>query len=385
MSAEQAASGGELLSPAQRYEQLLDAGALTADPAQREAIDALDAIYTQLCARAPRVPLWATALRWLGRPPPRPPVRGLYLWGDVGRGKTFLVDLFFDCLAHRDNGGHPDLHGRRVHFHRFMREVHRQLRNEPREQNPLQRIARRIAARTRVLCLDEFFVADIADAMLLHGLLDGLFSHGVTLITTSNTPPDALYRDGLQRARFLPAIALLKQHTRVLALKGDTDYRLRTLEQAELYHTPLDKAADRILADCFGELAPESGADNVALDVEGRTITALKAADGVAWFDFGELCDGPRSQNDYLELARCFHTILLSNIPVFDWRQDNQARRFIHLVDVLYDHNVNLIVSAAAEPRELYQGKRLGFEFQRTVSRLLEMQSHEYLGGAHKG
>jgi cell division protein ZapE len=235
-----------------------------------------------------------------------------------------------------------------------------------------------------VLCFDEFFVADITDAMLLAGLLEELFARGVTLVATSNVEPDQLYRDGLQRQRFLPAIALLKRHVRVINVDGGTDHRLRLLEQAELYHSPLDAGADASLERSFASLAPEQGRADVELQVEGRVIRARRVADDVAWFEFDELCEGPRSQNDYIELAREFHAILLGNVPVFTADREDAARRFINLVDELYDRDVKLVVSAAAAPGELYRGTRLYLEFQRTASRLTEMQSREYLGREHR-
>lgn len=360
-------------TPGERYQQCVARGEIAADPAQQAVLAELDALYHALLERPARPGLLRRLLPAQAAPEP---VRGLYLWGDVGRGKTFLVDLFYDSLPLRKK--------RRVHFHRFMREVHTALKSHRHQQNPLPRIAREIARKTRLLVLDEFFVADIADAMLLGGLLDGLFSEGVTLVTTSNAPPRELYRDGLQRARFEPAIELLEQHTRVMSLDGDTDYRLRTLEQADIYLTPMDRHTDTALDDAFTELAPHAGEQNTTVEIEGRSIAVRQLADGVAWFEFSALCDGPRSQNDYLELACLFQTLVVSNVPVMDWRLENPARRFINLIDVLYEHNVKLVISAEAPPDRLYQGKRLGFEFQRTTSRLLEMQSHDYLARPHQ-
>ena len=244
-------------------------------------------------------------------------------------------------------------------------------------------MARRFAEQARVICLDEFFVSDITDAMLLYGLLKELFAQGVTLITTSNLPPDDLYKDGLQRARFLPAIALLKQHLDVLNVDGGVDYRLRYLEKAEIYHSPLDERAEQILNEVFDNIAPEPGHRGGDVEIEGRYIPTLREADGIVWFNFRAICDGPRGTADYIEVARCYHTVLISNVPVMDWQMENQARRFINLVDEFYDRGVKLILSAATSPLELYQGEKLKFEFQRTVSRLQEMQSHEYLERPH--
>lgn len=339
----------------------------------------LQRLYEELVAaeQAGRQPGLAQKLlgKW-ARPKPVEPIRGLYFWGGVGRGKTYLMDAFYEAL--------PFERKLRAHFHRFMQRVQRELKLLSGEKNPLQLIARRLAAETRVICFDEFFVSDIADAMILGGLFQGLFSHGVTLVATSNIEPDGLYKDGLQRARFLPAIALLKQHTLVLNVDGGTDYRLRTLEQAELYHSPLDAEADAGLRRSFEALAPEPGREDQVLEVEGRSIRARRVADDVAWFDFAELCDGPRSQNDYIELAREFHAVLVGNIPQLNENRDDQARRFINLVDEFYDRNVKLVLAAAVPLADLYTGTRLAFEFERTRSRLLEMQSREYLARGHR-
>lgn len=306
---------------------------------------------------------------------PRDPVTGLYLWGGVGRGKTWLVDLFFESLPFSDR--------ERVHFHRLMINVHAELKARP-GADPLPVIARDYARRARVLCLDEFFVADIADAMILGGLLGGLFDEGVTVVATSNVPPDDLYRGGLQRERFVPAIQRIKQHMEVVQLETGTDYRLRALQRAELYHCPLDGEAEASLAASFESIAPEAGARDVALEINGRDLTTIRHADGVAWFSFEELCEGPRAAADYVELAREHHTLLVSDVPVLDDGRNDPARRFIALVDECYERNVKLVISAEAEPDRLYRGNRLAFEFDRTRSRLTEMQSHDYLAREHK-
>lgn len=344
------------------------------DPAQERAVARLGRIRDQLQARG--LPWRPTPLQRLMRraPPPQPPVRGLYLWGGVGRGKTCLVDAFFETL--------PIPGKQRLHFHRFMQRVHGELKSLGNRADPVDTVARRLSE-ARVLCLDEFYVSDITDAMLLHKLLGGLFDNGVTLVTTSNTPPDDLYRNGLHRHLFLPAIDLIKQHLEVCHLDGDTDYRLRSLEKAELYHVPLDEAADSRLNEAFESVSPDEGRIDGALEIMGRRIPVVREADGVVWFRFADLCDGPRSQLDYVEIARLFHTVLVSGIPAMDESRENQARRFMALVDEFYDRKVKLIVSAAAPPEDLYRGKWLAFEFQRTLSRLREMQSHEYLARPH--
>lgn len=304
------------------------------------------------------------------------PVRGLYLWGGVGRGKTFLMDLFFDTLPTRAK--------RRVHFHRMMREVHDRLRQLGRIEDPLESVATGIAGDTRVLCFDEFFVSDIGDAMILGRLLDGLFRRGVTLVATSNTPPHELYPDGLQRQQFLPAIELIEKHTDVCQIGGEVDYRLRLLERAGTYLFPDDGNARQRLLQLFNDAASTDAFENCRLDVNGREVRARRVAKGIAWFEFAEICDGPRSQNDYIELARWYPTVIVSGVPAFGEERDNEARRFVALVDEFYDRRVKLIVSARTGPASLYEGRRLAFEFERTASRLIEMQTTEYLAAAHR-
>ena len=359
------------MSPVEQYQHLLAQSGISEDPGQRRVVDLLEALFQLLHARARQK---STLSRLLGRGNDAP-VKGLYLWGSVGRGKTMLMDLFYECLPHEQR--------LRMHFHRFMQRVHRELTELSGAANPLVTIADRFADETRVLCFDEFFVSDIGDAMILSELLERLFERGVTLVATSNVQPARLYENGLQRRRFLPAIALIEAHTRVHEIEVDVDYRLRVLERAEIYHSPLDAAADRSLERSFTALSPEAGHDDVVLDIENRPIRTRKVADDVAWFEFAELCEGPRSQNDYIELARIFHAVLVSNVPQFSSRDENAARRFISLVDEFYDHNVKLILSAAVGISELYGGERLRFEFERTESRLLEMQSHDYLARTH--
>ncbi|MDF1821635.1 MAG: cell division protein ZapE [Alcanivoracaceae bacterium] len=360
------------MTPYEHYKQDLQRPDFFKDPVQETAITHLDDLYHRLlAAREKRAGL----LRRLRRPRPQ---CGLYMWGGVGRGKTYLMDVFYEALPFEEK--------RRLHFHRFMQEVHREMRKRQGEKNPLLAIADDMARQFMVLCFDEFFVTDITDAMILAGLLDALFARGVTLVTTSNIVPDGLYRNGLQRARFLPAIDLLKTHTRVLNVDGGTDYRLRLLEQAELYHCPLGDAAERYMTERFSTLETEHGDHREApsIMIEGRPIQACKASDDVVWFEFRALCDGPRSQTDYIELAREYHTVLLANVERMGAGNDDLARRFINLVDEFYDRGVKLIITAEAPIEDLYGGGRLEFEFQRTRSRLLEMQSHEYLARPHQ-
>ena len=356
------------LSPRQRYETELQQHGFTRDPAQERAVDALENLYTRLLA-APR-PRWLSLLRRGA-----PAAKGLYLWGGVGRGKTWLMDCFFEALPFADR--------LRLHFHRFMHEVHAELKRHPDEQDPLLEVARYFRARACVICFDEFFVSDITDAMLLGRLFEHLFAMDVTLVATSNVPPDRLYWNGLQRERFLPAIRALKAHTQVLEVAGATDYRLRHMQDTELFYVPAGPQADAHLALMFEHLAGHHPGNSGELIVEDRPIPTRRHADGVAWFDFEALCEGPRSQEDYIELARSFHTVLVSGIPVFDREREDAARRFIALVDEFYDRRVKLASSAAAPLDRLYTGGKLRFEFERTRSRLTEMQAKEYLSEAH--
>jgi len=353
-------------SPAERYARDLRRPGFSADPAQAAAVAALQQVYEALLAHPPRKRLGR--IRWTR-------VDGLYLWGSVGRGKTWLMDAFHDAL--------PFTRKRRTHFHRFMLEVHARRRRHEDEQDPIARVAEDIAAEMRVLCFDEFFVSDIADAMILGRLTEVLFENGVTLVATSNVPPRDLYRDGLQRERFVPAIQRLERHCRVLHLDSPTDYRLRALTHAEIYHAPSDAAAEANLAAWFDELAPDGGRAGGALTIEGRDVAARRLADGVAWFDFAALCATPRAAADYIELARTHHTVLVSRVPQLTADDEDAARRFITLVDEFYDRGVKLILAADVPRERLYAGKRLAFEFQRTLSRLVEMQSQEYLARPH--
>lgn len=361
---------GDAALPSQRHAAGVARGEYQDDPAQRAALAELDRIHAALRDAG------GTGVfgKLLGRRPPAP--RGLYLWGGVGRGKTFLVDLFF--------AGLPTTRKRRTHFHRFMRNVHERLHVHAGERDPLARIAREWRDELQVLVLDEFFVSDIGDAMLLGRLLERLFAEGVVLVTTSNIAPSGLYKDGLQRARFLPAIGLLERHCVVLHLDSPRDYRLRELTRSPVYRQPLDAGSDAWLEQRWHALGGDDGHRDAGIVVDGRRIAVRARSRGMAWFDFDELCDGPRSQNDYIEIAREFRTVLVGGVPVFTPDKDDQARRFINLVDEFYDRNVKLVLAAAAPLGELYAGGRLGFEFQRTVSRLVEMQSYEYLGRAHR-
>jgi len=302
--------------------------------------------------------------------------RGLYVWGGVGRGKTWLMDLFFQSLPFRDK--------QRSHFHRFMQSVHDELKKHKEQTNPLDRVADRLAQKARVLCFDELFVTDIADAMLLGNLFRGLFQRGVTLVATSNVAPDDLYKEGLQRARFAPAIRSLKEHTQVVHMDGGADYRLRLLERAHTWFDARETATASNLEKLFDAIAAEPGVTDATLILNHRRLRAHRHADGAIWFTFKELCDGPRGQADYIEIARCYHTVFLSDVPVLGPDAENPARRFISLVDEFYDRAVKLVISAAAPVTELYRGAKLNFEFERTKSRLIEMQSQDYLSRPHQ-
>ncbi len=354
----------------QLYEATLVERGYRSDPAQLRAIDALERCENEWSDYKARR---SNAITKLIARPPIP--RGVYLWGGVGRGKSFLMDCFFNAV--------PLQRKTRLHFHEFMREVHRELAELQGTSDPLQHLGKEIARRFRLICLDEFHVADITDAMILHRLLESLFENRASIVTTSNFPPDDLYPNGLHRDRILPAIELLEEKLEVVCVDNGVDYRQSTLQDVQLYHAPLGPEADAAMTEAFERLA-EARDESPLLKIEHREIRARRRAGGVVWFDFRELCGGPRSQNDYLELATQFHTMLLSGVPQMSPRLASQARRFTWLVDVLYDRRVKLIVSAAVEPEALYAEGPLAHEFPRTVSRLREMRSVEYLSAAKR-
>ncbi len=358
-------------TPLARYRWETTQPDFVADPQQEAAAGRLDALLARI-EQAPRRVSWLARLTGRAQ---TPSCAGAYLWGGVGRGKSYLLDLFFDCV--------PGERKRRLHFHQFMQAVHAERRRLGDVPDPLPRIADGWAQQARVLCFDEFQVHDVADAMLLGGLLQGLLERGVFLVATSNRRPDDLYLHGLQRARFLPTIALLKERLDVIELNGPTDYRHRALQDVTRYLTPLGPAARAGMEQAFRHLVPEH--DKTApLQVNGRMVAVHRRGSDVAWFEFDALCRTARSAADYLELAERFHTVLLSGVPQLTADEYDVAHRFMNLVDVLYDQGVNLVVSAAAPPTELYLGERMGFEFQRTVSRLIEMQSDAWPGDRRK-
>jgi cell division protein ZapE len=356
------------------YAAELAAKGFQSDPAQLRAIEALARCaddWAQYDAK--RKSAMHSLKKWLGRAASVP--RGVYMYGGVGRGKSFLMDCFFNAV--------PVERKVRLHFHEFMREVHRELANLQGTVNPLDVLGERISQRYELICFDEFHVADITDAMILHRLIASLFANGVGFVTTSNFMPDGLYPDGLHRDRILPAIALLNQQLEVINVDNGTDYRRRTLEQVQLYHTPCGDEADAAMTLAFDRLA-EVRDEEPILQIEARTIQARRKAGGVVWFDFRVLCGGPRSQNDYLEIATQFHTVFLSDVPFMPVSMASPARRFTWLIDVLYDRRVKLILSAQVQPEMLYTEGPLVHEFPRTVSRLNEMQSQEFLSLAHR-
>lgn len=368
-----------MTTPKLRYLQDLERDDFALDSSQKAAIDVLDELHHQLVSiyTRPKTGVLSKLLQRFSRPP-KQYQRGLYLWGGVGRGKTYLMDSFFETL--------PNKRKMRVHFHRFMRRVHSDLKDYRGYANPLEKVAQKIADEANVICFDEFFVSDITDAMLLGNLLQGLFQRGVCLIATSNIPPDKLYSNGLQRQRFLPAIALLKEHCRVINVDGGVDHRLRKLEKTELYHSPLNSESYASVAAIFDGLraSDTSIVEHTQLNIGGRTIAVEKLSGDIVWFDFSAICEGPRSQNDYIDIALEFHAVAITGIPALGASNDDAARRFINLVDEFYDRNVKLIISAARPVESLYSSGNLSFEFERTKSRILEMQSNQYLGRPHQ-
>lgn len=347
----------------------------TPDPAQYEAARQFQRIFDHLTRHSRTKALIRDRLRRLDSASPEA-TSGLWLWGSVGNGKTYLMDLFFHALPLRKK--------RRMHFHRFMRHIHHKLKQLQDRRNPVDLIAAHMAKKYRVICIDEFFVSDIADAMILGGLLDGLFRRGVTLVATSNSAPDSLYENGLQRERFLPAIEQIKQHMTVHELATSCDYRLQHLDKAETYCIGSNGAAGPALQAHFRHMASDTVEEETTIEIEGRSIPVKRLSHDAIWFDFDCLCQSPRCVNDYIAIARCFHTVLVEGIPVFDSSMDDSARRFIEMIDEFYDRNVALIVSAADEPDRLYRGMRLKREFERTASRLHEMRSKAYLGRSHR-
>ncbi|WP_034946850.1 cell division protein ZapE [Erwinia oleae] len=372
----------QMMSPLSRYQQALENGEYQPDDVQREAISRLDEIYHALSGAGATKPesgkgLFGKLTKIIGKGKNEAvqPVRGLYMWGGVGRGKTWLMDLFFQAV--------PGERKLRLHFHRFMLRVHEELTALQGQSDPLQSIADGFKNETDLLCFDEFFVSDITDAMLLGTLMEALFARGITLVATSNIPPDELYRNGLQRARFLPAIEMIKTHCEIMNVDAGIDYRLRTLTSAHLWMTPLNESTSQAMERMFTALAGHKPTDKPVLTINHRSLPTMGVAEGVVAMDFHTLCGEGRSQHDYIELSRRFHSMLLFNVPVMIYKTEDQARRFLALVDEFYERHVKLVVSAEASLHEIYQGAKLKFEYQRCMSRLQEMQSEEYLRLPH--
>lgn len=360
--------------PEKTYHELLKAGTINADDVQQKVVNALQNTFMRtLQANEKRNDCLKKIKRWMGSASVE---KGLYIWGDVGRGKTFLMNMFFEAIPFQEK--------RRVHFHHFMQEVHQGLDAINNKKNPLKILGKKIAQQTQVLCLDEFVVTDIADAMLLSGLIKSLLDNQVMLLLTSNMPPDDLYKNGLQRANFLPAIDLLKQYLNVCELDGPTDYRLGLLEASDLYFTPSGLDVDQVMQSQWSKMVNGEFEHDVVQSINGRDVLVRCVAKDLIWFDFESLCGGPRSKSDYIEIARCYHTVFISNVWKMNKSCDDVARRFVSLIDVLYDHSVKLLLSADAEPMSLYEGGNLKFEFKRTISRLEEMRSHDYMKLAHR-
>ena len=363
-------------APSVRYAEGVAAHRWESDPAQLAMLPEFDRLHAALCAAPESSGLFDRLKSLLGSDDGHPPLPGLYLWGTVGRGKTFLMDLFAASLPHGV--------ALRRHFHRFMADVHASLRALGERRDPLLEVADELAGRCRVLCLDEFLVNDIGDAMILSGLLEALFERNVTLVTTSNTPPARLYANGLQRARFLPAIALIEARCHVREMTSSHDWRLRALAQAPVYLTPPGPEAQRALERIFASQAHGPVRTGGAMSVLGREIPLVKRADNILWFDFAALCDGPRAVADYIALAKAGPTVIVANVPQFTIYSEDAAQRFVQLVDEFYDRRVKLVLSAAAPVTELYEGERLRAAFGRTESRLIEMRSEEYLALPHR-
>ncbi|WP_076417258.1 cell division protein ZapE [Colwellia sp. UCD-KL20] len=365
-------------SPIEKYNADLKQEGFQYDAAQEHAVNCLQRLFEDLQNKPIPVSGFKKVLSGWKKTYSKQKtvtIKGLYFWGGVGRGKTYLVDTFYDCL--------PFNNKMRVHFHRFMHRVHEELKTLHGQSDPLKIIAERFSKETCIICFDEFFVSDITDAMILGTLFEELFARKVTLVATSNIIPDDLYRNGLQRARFIPAINLINEHCEIVNVDSGVDYRLRTLEQAEIYHCPLDEQASSNLDTYFNQLSVEKGTTDKTIVINNRDLLAVQESKGVVHFEFSVLCESARSQSDYMEVSKLYHTVLMANVTQMTTDHDDTTRRFIALVDEFYERNVKLIISAEVALEELYSGERLSFEFKRCLSRLQEMQSHTYLASEH--
>ncbi len=367
------------MSLTEQYKKALQQPDMVHDTVQEQAVLKLEALSQALTADNNTLLNNIKKRSPFKRHQPKP-VRGLYFWGGVGRGKTWLMNLFYEELDISEK--------KRVHFHHFMLDIHEQLgtlsKQKNKRKNPLQQIARDLSKQYRLLCIDEFIVTNITDAMILSELLHSLFRHQVCLVATSNRVPDDLYLNGLQRERFLPAIELIKTHTDVVRLDGGVDHRTSLLEQSDIFYTPVTEDTHQQIEQRMQELAITPVVINQDLNILNRKIKTIRHSEEIAWFDFNVICTTPRAAQDYIKLAQQFSTIIVSNVPVMDEYSDDKARRFIYLIDELYDKNVKLIASAAELPEKLYQGNMLEFAFRRTSSRLIEMRSHQYLSQTHR-
>ena len=364
--------------PLDAYIELVRSGHLLNDPLQEAAMHHLNRLYLDIHSGSGLFGYSSIArlLKLIGLSREKTKFKGLYFWGGVGRGKTMLMDLFFQSL--------PSEICQRYHFHRFMQRVHQEFNVLSGKKNPIREVAAKLAEESSVICFDEFYVSDIADAMILAELLKELFELGVTLVATSNIEPKDLYPNGLQRAKFMPAIDLLYKHTDIVLLAAGQDFRLRTLSDAKVYHSPIGERTRRLMDEAFSSLADFEIRIGSSIRILGREIKTIKESAGLVWFDFAELCEGARSQNDYIEISKIYQSVFLSGLPVLTEKHESAARRFISLIDEFYDRGVKLVIEAEVGIEKLYQGRRLIFEFQRTKSRLQEMQSVEYLSKEHR-
>lgn len=364
------------MTPKQQYQYDLEHRGYQKDPAQLFAVEKLDSLYHQFVeyVSAPVKKNSVFSHLW-GHNIQTSPPKGLYFWGGVGRGKTYLMDLFFDTL--------PSSKKSRMHFHRFMLRVHDELGSLQHTSDPLELVADRLKQEADIICFDEFFVSDITDAMILGTLFQALFKRNMILVATSNIPPKDLYYNGLQRARFLPAIKLIEQHCLEVNIDSGIDYRFRTLEQAKIYHYPLDDKSQKELNQYYQQLSHDELFQTKSIKIKNRDISVIGSSDGVLYANFTQLCESARSQSDFVEISKIYHTVLLSGVKRMGRENDNAARRFVALVDEFYDRNVTLILSAEVKLEDLYKQGQLEFEFKRCQSRLVEMQSLDYLSNEH--